>query len=220
MESFLSMDLLFRWIHLLFGTTWIGLLYYFNFVQAEYFKEAEPAAKGDAMAKLAPRALWWFRWGAMLTFISGLVLLVGIRHSNGIDAYIVMGALAGSIMFLNVWLIIWPRQQIVLGLKSGDTAAAAAKASLASRTNVLLSGPMALGMLGSSHGTGKANVVIDSAAGGSHQLSLGLMLVIISILAIELNALIGRPGPIASIKGVVHLAIVLSLVFLLFIQYL
>ena len=220
MESFISMDMIFRWTHMLFGMTWIGFLYYFNFVQTEYFKEAEPTAKADAMAKLAPRALWWFRWGAMFTFITGLVLLVGIRHSNGIDPYIVMGSLAGIIMFLNVWLIIWPRQQVVLGLKNGDKAVAAAKAGLASRTNVLLSGPMALGMLGSSHGTGAANMVIDSANGGSHQFSLGLILVIVSILAIELNALIGKPGPIASIKGVVHMAIALSLVFLLFIQYL
>ena len=214
------MDMVFRWSHMLFGTAWIGLLYYFNFVQAEYFKEAEPSAKADAMAKLAPRALWWFRWGALFTFITGLVLLVGIRHSHGIDAYIIMGALAGTLMFLNVWLIIWPRQKVVLGLKSGDKVVAAAKASLASRTNVLLSGPMALGMLGSSHGTGAANTVIDSANGGSHQLGLGLILVIVCMLAIEINALAGKPGPIASIKGVVHMAIVLSLVFLLFIQYL
>ena len=61
MGDFISMDLLFRWLHVLFGVTWIGLLYYFNFIQGEYFKEAEASAKTDAVAKLAPRALWWFR---------------------------------------------------------------------------------------------------------------------------------------------------------------
>ena len=68
-------DMLLRWGHVLFGITWIGLLYYFNFVQGEYFKEAEPSAKADATAKLAPRALWWFRWGAMFTFLTGVLLL-------------------------------------------------------------------------------------------------------------------------------------------------
>ena len=81
MENFISLDLLFRWAHVLFGITWIGLLYYFNFIQGEYFKEAEAGAKSDAVQKLAPRALWWFRWGAMFTFITGLVLLVGIRKT-------------------------------------------------------------------------------------------------------------------------------------------
>jgi uncharacterized membrane protein len=214
------MDMIFRWTHLIFGITWVGLLYYFNFVQTEYFKEAEPAAKADAMAKLAPRALWWFRWAAMFTLVTGLVLLIGIRHTHGLDAYIVMGVLAGIIMFLNVWLIIWPKQQIVLGMKAGDKPSAAAKAGLASRTNTLLSAPMLLGMLGSSHGTGAANTVIDSANGGSHQLSLGLIVVILAILAIEANALFGKAGPIASVKGVIHMSIALSVVFLLLLQYL
>ena len=64
-----------RWIHFMAGVTWIGLLYYFNFVQGEYFKEATPDAKSDAVKKLAPRALWWFRYGALLTFLSGVVIL-------------------------------------------------------------------------------------------------------------------------------------------------
>ena len=75
-------DYLARYAHFLFGITWIGLLYYFNFVQTEYFKEAEPNARVDAFSKLAPRALWWFRWGAMFTFITGVVLL-GMVHGNG-----------------------------------------------------------------------------------------------------------------------------------------
>ena len=72
MEELVNM--LFRWGHILVGVTWIGLLYYFNFVQTEYFKEAEEEARKDAVAKLAPRALWWFRWAALFTIISGLIL--------------------------------------------------------------------------------------------------------------------------------------------------
>ena len=113
----------FRWAHVIFGITWIGMLYYFNFVQTEYFKEAEAEGLKDAKAKLAPRALWWFRWGAMFTFITGLYLLHYLKAYANFTAFgwIWMGALAGTFMFLNVWLIIWPNQQIVLGLngKSG-----------------------------------------------------------------------------------------------------
>ncbi|MBT4987722.1 MAG: antitermination protein NusG, partial [Proteobacteria bacterium] len=68
------MDVAMRWGHVVFGVTWIGLLYYFNFVQTEYVKEADAGAKADVTAKLAPRALWWFRWAAMFTFLSGLIL--------------------------------------------------------------------------------------------------------------------------------------------------
>ena len=68
-------NFLVRWGHLLFGITWIGMLYYFNFIQGGYFKSATPEALSDAKAKLAPSALWWFRWGAMFTFITGLYLL-------------------------------------------------------------------------------------------------------------------------------------------------
>ena len=102
---------LFRWIHLLAGVAWIGLLWYFNFVQGEYFKEADASSKSDAIRKLVPRALWWFRWGAMFTFISGVALL-GAKQLTGYG--IMVGALLGTFMFLNVWLIIWPNQKIVI----------------------------------------------------------------------------------------------------------
>ena len=82
---------LFRWIHVFAGVAWIGLLYYFNFVQTEYFKETDAAAKSSAISKLVPRALWWFRWGAMLTFLSGLAL-AGILGS-AINYYLVVGML-------------------------------------------------------------------------------------------------------------------------------
>ncbi|MBL4868991.1 MAG: hypothetical protein JKY67_21715 [Pseudomonadales bacterium] len=75
MEISSLVEFIFRWGHFLFGITWIGMLYYFNFVQGEYFKEAEPSAKGDAVKKLAPRALWWFRWGAAGTYLTGAACL-------------------------------------------------------------------------------------------------------------------------------------------------
>ncbi len=193
------LDFIFRWAHVLFGIVWIGMLYYFNFVQTEYFKEAEAGAKADAMKKLAPRALWWFRWGAMFTFLTGLVLLhlVGATTNFTGMPLITVGALAGTFMFLNVWLIIWPKQQIVLGLKEGDGPSSAAKAGLASRTNTLLSGPMLFGMLGSKH---------LAVAGGS----AGLYICLAIIILLEANALFGKTGPMTSVKGVIHCSIGLT----------
>ena len=194
------LEFIFRWAHVLFGLVWIGMLYYFNFVQTEYFKEAEADAKADAIKKLAPRALWWFRWGAMFTFLTGLVLLHFIGATTNITGMpiIWMGALAGILMFLNVWVIIWPKQQVVLGLKPGDGPSSAAKAGLASRTNTLLSGPMLFGMLGSKH-----LFIADVSATGFYAC-------VVVILALEANAIVGKLGPMASVKGVIHSSIGLT----------
>lgn len=195
------MGFLFRWGHLLFGITWIGMLYYFNFVQGGYFKSATPEALADAKAKLAPSALWWFRWGAMFTFITGLLLLVGIK-SQGINftQYIILGATLGTLMFLNVWLVIWPNQKIALGLvEGGDKAAAGAKALLASRTNVLFSAPMSYCMLASAHQGFTASMT-------------GLYVALAITAALELNGLFGKQGPLASIVGVIHCSLGLTAV--------
>ncbi len=194
------LDFVFRWAHVLFGITWIGMLYYFNFVQTEYFKEAEADAKADAIKKLAPRALWWFRWGAMYTFLTGLVLLhlVGATTNFTGMPLISIGALAGTFMFLNVWLIIWPKQQVVLGLKEGDGPSSAAKAGLASRTNTLFSAPMLFGMLGSKH------LYIEDVS------SLAFWACIVIIVALEANALFGKTGPMTSVKGVIHASLGLT----------
>jgi len=106
-----SLAFLLRWVHLLAGVTWIGLLYYFNFIQGEYFKAADGAAKTNVIQLMVPRALWWFRWGAMFTFLSGIYLIY-IKHLSGMG--IMIGAVLGIIMFLNVWLIIWPNQKTVI----------------------------------------------------------------------------------------------------------
>jgi uncharacterized membrane protein len=198
-ETNMILEFIFRWFHVLFGVVWIGMLYYFNFVQTEYFKEAEAGAKADAMKKLAPRALWWFRWGAMFTFLTGLVLLylVGATQNMLGMPLIWIGALAGTIMFLNVWLIIWPKQQVVLGMKPGDGPSSAAKAGLASRTNTLLSGTMLLGMLGSKH----LAINVSEA---------GFFVCVAIILLVEANALFGKLGPLTTVKGVIHCSIGLA----------
>lgn len=200
---------LFKWAHLLAGIAWIGLLYYFNFVQTEYFKEASPEGLSDAKSKLAPRALGWFRWAAAFTFITGVVLLVGLFHgpANMANDYILLGSLMGTFMFLNVWLIIWPKQKIVLGLAEGDAAAAAPKAGLASRTNTLLSAPMAFCMLASGHG-GNFNANINSP----EALGIGFFAALALIVAIELNAIFGKMGPMATVRGVIHMGLALTAV--------
>ncbi|MDB2409633.1 urate hydroxylase PuuD [Pseudomonadales bacterium] len=193
------LSLILRWGHLLFGIAWIGLLYYFNFIQGGYFKAASPEGLADAKAKLAPEALWWFRWGAMLTFITGVILL-GMIHGNGLlNTYIVLGALMGTFMFLNVWLIIWPNQKIALGMVEGDAAVAGAKALLASRTNTLFSAPMAFGMLGSSHLGYSADGLLSV-----NGLGTGFYIGLAIILLLELNAIFGKMGPMTTVKGVIH----------------
>ncbi len=193
-------DYLARWGHFLFGITWIGLLYYFNFVQTEYFKEADGDARTDAFSKLVPRALWWFRWGAMFTFLTGLIML-GIRGA-GLTLDISVGAVLGTLMFLNVWLIIWPNQKIVIAsnqqVKAGGealpaAAGAAPKAGLASRTNTLFSIPMLFFMGSSAH----------YSHGGLDGNTTALIVSLVIIAVLELNAIVGKQGPMTTVKGVI-----------------
>ena len=205
------LDYLFRWGHFLAGITWIGLLYYFNFVQTEYFKEAEDAHRAGAIRKLVPRALWGFRWGAMLTFLTGIALLGFIGKYASLD--IAVGATLGTLMFLNVWLIIWPNQKIVIasaeqvaqgGEALAGAAGAAPKAGLASRTNTLFSIPM-LFFMGSS-----AHLSNGGVRDESNMIALGVSLVI--ILALEANAIFGKQGPITTVAGVISSGIGLTVV--------
>lgn len=202
MDTVTIINMLARWGHLLFGITWIGLLYYFNFIQGGYFKSATPEALTDAKSKLAPNALWWFRWGAMFTFLTGFILLVGVQQLNLMNGYIIAGAVMGTLMFLNVWLIIWPNQKIALGMVEGDGPAAGAKALLASRTNTLLSAPMLFCMLAGPHFAGYAK----SMAG------MGLWAALAIIAVLEVNAIWGKQGPMASVRGVIISSLVLTVV--------
>ncbi len=212
MEIMNFINFLARWGHVLFGITWIGLLYYFNFIQGGYFKQATPEALKDAKAKLAPEALWWFRWGAMFTFITGLILLVGLMKQGLMNAYIIAGVTMGTLMFLNVWLIIWPNQKIALGLvQGGDAAAAAGKALLASRTNTLFSGPMVFFMLAGPH--------FVNGGGYGKGMGLGLWIVLALIAALEVNAIAGKQGPMTTVKGVIHCSIALTVVLAALLVY-
>jgi len=202
---------LLRWVHLFAGVTWIGLLYYFNFVQGEYFKEADGSAKSDALQKLVPRALWWFRWAAMVTFLSGAALL-HMKMLLGLG--IIIGAVLGTLMFLNVWLIIWPNQKVVIasarqvaagGEAISEAGAALAKAGLASRTNVLFSLPMLFFMASSVH-LGGIQVPVTSVGLTSLLLIFGL------IAALELNGIVGKTGPMTTVKGVLHGSVLLTVI--------
>lgn len=201
----LFLDFIFRWSHVLFGIAWIGLLYYFNFIQGSYFKEATAEAKADATQKLAPRALWWFRWSAMMTFITGVVLIYEVHII--LNTFITIGALLGILMFLNVWLIIWPNQKIVCGIiEEGDVAEAASKALLASRTNTLFSASMLFGMLASKHPPFLIQPFSEALQ------SPGFWLALLAIIALELNAIFGKLGPMASVKGVIHYSLLLMVI--------
>ena len=211
------MDLLtdqafFRSFHILFGIAWIGLLYYFNFVQTEYVKVADPDAKADVMKKLAPNALWWFRWAAFFTFLTGLILIHQITARIGTE--IILGVTMGTIMMLNVWGIIWRNQKIVLGMKDGDVATAAAKAGLASRTNTLFSVPMLMYMVYSAHAPGSYLVLEDWS-------SLSLIIGLAIIFVIEANAIWGKMLPvIASVRVVITSSFVLAIIFKLITDFL
>ncbi|WP_394752832.1 urate hydroxylase PuuD [Crenothrix sp.] len=225
----LGLEMLLRWGHFLGGITWIGLLYYFNLVQTEYFKEASGDAKADAIQKLVPRALWWFRWGAMFTLITGLGIFAVKGSSMSVDIYV--GALLGIFMFINVWLIIWPNQKIVIasatqvasgGAALPEAADALAKAGLASRTNFLFSVPMLFFMGASAH--------------YPHQFhALAFILAVAVILVLEYNGAYpmiknhslvqklpaaGKIGPCASIKGVIHCGLGLTVVLFLLLDLL
>ena len=209
MEAYLG-TVLIRFVHILFGVLWIGLLYYFNFVQTEYFKDSEPSAKSDVVQKLVPNALWYFRWAAAFTFLTGLYLLYYLQI--GVEISIVLGAVMGTIMAANVWFIIWPNQKKVIAGAS-DAADAGAKAGLASRTNTLLSFPMLYLMVYSGH------IQDTPMIGELSMLSLWIGLVL--ILAVEINALFGSMNKmIASVKAVTHSGVVLTIIFGALVHYL
>ena len=154
------------WFHVMAGVVWIGLLYYFNFVQVPAVGEALGDEGGPGPAAnnkyVAPRALLWFRWAAVVTWLTGAAALetMGVGLVNAFmlkegAAVIGIGAWLGTIMLFNVWVLIWPNQKKILGIvdASADEIAGAKKVALmASRTNTLLSIPMLMCMIGHGHG--------------------------------------------------------------------
>ncbi len=157
------------WLHVFFGVIWIGLLYYFNFVQVPAVGEALADEGGPGPAAInkyvAPRALWWFRWGALLTWITGAAALHYYLPISLHDAFMLKGGVMGAtigvgswlgtIMLFNVWVLIWPNQKKILGIvdaSADEIAKAKNTALMASRTNTLLSIPMLMCMVGYGHG--------------------------------------------------------------------
>ena len=143
-----------RWLHVLSGILWIGLLYYFNFVQVPSMGGFSADSKGELFKEgsIVRRALHWFRMGANLTLVFGIVLFIQLGANAGWDIRI--GALFGIIMWFNVMFIIWPNQKKVIGMveaTADEKAAAGKKALIASRINTLLSIPMVLLMISSAH---------------------------------------------------------------------
>jgi uncharacterized membrane protein len=217
-----------RWIHFLAGITWIGLLYYFNFVQTPFVGETQPAERGALVSKLVPRALWWFRWGAMFTFLSGWLIILDRMGRGGFFAgsygwAILLGGLLGSIMWANVWFVIWPKQKIVIknaldtgGGKPANPAAApaGARAGLASRTNTLFSIPMLFFMGAASH---------LQTLGVPRSGAAFWIVALIIMAAVEVNALAGKPGTattkmLATVKGTLWAGFILAAVFYLWFE--
>jgi uncharacterized membrane protein len=159
-------NVLIRWAHVLFGIIWLGHLYFFNLVNVPFQGDLDKELKPKVNPKLLLRAFYWFRWGAMWTFVFG-VLLFGRKyfedgliyadpaHKTGLSTrglWVIFGGLLATIMWFNVWFVIWPRQKKILGgLAAGtphpDAAALAATAGKASRFNTYASGPMLFGMV-------------------------------------------------------------------------
>ena len=213
----------FRWLHILAGITWIGLLYYFNFVQVPAFagfenephKEIGGKARLIAIDKIARKALWWFRWAALATFLTG-IMITGITEGyyDGIgetgwgkfagNVGISTGMLLGTIMMLNVWGVIWRNQKVVLAnaanvLAGGEpnpaAAAAGRKALMASRQNTIFSVTMLFFMVFKSHSP-LSGVVLESS-----DLMTYWIVAMVLIVVLEVNALGLLPWKTTPNKG-------------------
>jgi uncharacterized membrane protein len=223
MSTLLDMDgiaFIFRWLHYFFGVMWIGHLYYFNFVQGATMAEADAATKSGILRILLPKALWWFRWGAMWTMVTGMLILAIKGHTAGFEIFkgswgiwILVGSALGLTMWANVWFIIWPNQKIVIasatqvasgGAALPEAAQAAPRALLASRTNTMFSIPMLFFMGAASHLP--LNVTPES-----NFLALFAVLAILWLI-LEGNAIKGKLGPLTTVKGVITSGFVLTAV--------
>ena len=226
--SKMGIEFLLRWGHFLGGVTWIGILWFFNFMQGGFMNEVDAPVKAAVNAKLAPRTLWYFRWGAMLTFLTGWSI-IGMRMSAPGGAGLLAtswgvtigtGALMGTLMWFNVWFVIWPRQKKIIAAAQGGPAvenapAVARRAFLASRTNTLLSIPLLFLMAAASHLT----IAVNPACVG-----LWFLVLIVIVALLELNALVATSGattkPIEKVKGVVHMGVLLTVVLYVLLEVL
>jgi uncharacterized membrane protein len=199
-----SFEMLSRAGHVLSGITWIGLLYFFNFVQTPAFAQLSDGARGEALRKITFRALWWFRWAAAATFVFGL-LIISVQDMSGDTSYfsgqrgtaILTGMLFGTTMFLNVWGIIWRAQKVIIGSSeavanggSADprvTPELAKGAARASRTNTFFSITMLFFMVFAAHGAGFWGAGDDRVQVGS---TIVYWIIVLALWAfVELSAL-------------------------------
>ena len=215
----------FRWFHFLAGIAWIGMLYYFNLVQTPFFgTELGGSVKRDMTRGMVPQAMWWFRWGAAFTFLTGWLMVLmqlghGVALSDGYMTRILTGGLLGSLMAYNVWFIIWPAQRDFV-IKSAEQTAAggkavdgtpdkAALAGRTSRTNTMFSIPMLLFMASARHAPGG---FLD----GENDLVYWAVFAIV-VLGFEFNAVAGPAAParqkyLTTVSGVIHFGLAITVV--------
>ncbi len=197
-----ALSFLTRTAHVFAGVTWIGLLYFFNFVQTPSYAELSEGARSEALRKLTFRALWWFRWAALLTFLFGIMLLTIQGDGENMDKYlsgvggtaILTGMLFGTTMFLNVWGVIWRHQKVIIasaesvatgGQPNPKAAALAKPAARASRANTLFSIPMLWYMVLAAHGS-----VFMNAIGGT----TGYWILVLAVWAFVEGSALGLIG--------------------------
>ncbi len=217
-----------RWIHYMSGIVWIGLLYYFNFVQGSFMAETDAPTKSQVTMKLLPRALWWFRWGAMFTWVSGILILASVAHSGGASllrsswwVIIATGGALGTLMWANVWFVIMPNQKVVMKNAEDTSKGSPAnpnlakhslRALMASRTNVLFSIPMLFFMGAASH--------LGINIGPNANLWCTTAIVGVILAALEANALFGKKtGPLTKVAGVIHCGLALAVVLYLVVEF-
>ena len=220
---------LLRWIHFLAGIKWIGVLYYFNFIQTPFFAtDLGGQARSAMMRGLVPNALWWFRWGAMFTFLSGWAIVIShMATGTASTAYyyiILTGGLMGTFMWFNVWFVIWPIQKIAIasaekvaagGEADPEAAKRAPRAGTASRTNTLFSLPMLFFMGAARH--------LQGLVGAEPNYGVYAIVAAAIILAVELNVFVGTAAtkkPLTSVSGTIHGGLGLTVVLFLVASFL
>ena len=215
-----TLSAVFRWIHILAGIIWIGMLYFFNFVNGPFQGTMDGDTKKKVNPELMPRALWWFRWGAMITFLTGwTIVLTHIATGTGSMPYyalILTGGTLGTLMWYNVWFVIMPRQRLAIasaeavaagGQANPEAAAQAPLAGRASRTNTLFSIPMLFFMGAARH------LSIVNAEMPNYHVYFAIVLVLAALF--EANIFVGNAvvqKQLAKVSGTIHLGLALTIV--------
>jgi len=227
---------LFRYFHIIGGVAWIGVLWYINFIQGPYVNSIDATMATVAKQKLFPRVMWYFRYGALLTFITGLVLIglkgfdpkiaipMGTPQWNAWFAKIYPGFMFATIMFINVWFIIWPRTKKIIAAANGEKienlGTMGRRSFLASRTNTLLSIPMLFFMAAAN------NLTLNGVS--NEKLNLWIIIVTAVLVLVETNALFASNDPakkpvstkpIETTKGVIHTGFVLTILLYVGVEF-